>query len=268
MPKTAKTTAQLTAEIERLRKEREELEMRVDCLATDLERAKKELELFAYVVSHDLREPLRMVSSYMQLLERKYAASLDDLAKEFIYYAVDGASRMNDMIDGLLVYSRVGTRGGEFAPVDCESVIEEVLAGMGKTIAEADAEIVKGPLPTVSADRKQLIMLFENLIDNAIKFVKKDVSTNVRISAEFVREENLWLFSVRDNGIGIDPKDAERIFIVFQRLHARSEYSGFGMGLPVCKKIVERHGGNIRVESEPGVGSTFYFTIPNEADDR
>ena len=199
-----------------------------------------------------------MVSSYTQLLARRYKGRLDSDADEFIHYAVDGANRMQTLINDLLAYSRVGTRGRELAPTDTAGVLEAARANLLKAIEESSAEVTSGELPTVMGDETQLVQLFQNLIGNAIKF-RGEVPPSVRVEAE--RRDGEWLFSVRDNGIGIDRQYAERIFVIFQRLHGKAEYSGTGIGLAVCKKIVERHGGKIWVESEPGKGSTFYFTL-------
>lgn len=234
-------------------------EERLKKTLADLERSNRDLELFAYVASHDLQEPLRMVSSYVQLLARRYKGQIGTDADEFIAYAVDGAKRMQKMINDLLTYSRVGTRGKPFEPTRCKAILDQVLANLKVAIGESDAVITHDPLPTVMADDSQLIQVLQNLIDNAIKF-RSDQSPRVHIGVE--RQDGEWLFSVRDNGIGIGPQYYERIFVIFQRLHTREEYSGTGMGLAICRKIVERHGGRIWVESESGKGSTFYFTIP------
>jgi len=239
--------------------ERREAERRIARQADELIRSNAELEQFAYVASHDLQEPLRMVASYTQLLARRYGNDLDDDAREFIRYAVDGATRMQRLINDLLAYSRVGTQGSPPEPVDGDAVLGRTLDDVREALAESQATVTHDPLPTVRADGDQLGQLFQNLITNAVKFCG-DTPPKVHVSAE--RRDGEWYFFVRDEGIGIDPEYAERIFVIFQRLHTRSEHPGTGIGLAVCKKIVERHGGRIWVESSPGAGSTFVFTIP------
>ena len=240
---------------ERLANLAAELELR----AAELERSNADLQQFAYAASHDLSEPLRMVSSYVQLLAKRYAGKLDSDADEFIGFAVDGAVRMQALIDGLLSYSRAGTADYELEPVDCSEIVRTTLSTLRTSLQESGARVTMDPLPTVQGDPTQLSQLFQNLISNAIKFVA-DETPRIHISAE--PENGNWLFSVQDNGIGIDSEHVERIFAVFQRLHGRGEYPGSGVGLAICKRIVERHGGQIRVEGRPEGGSIFYFTIP------
>jgi len=239
--------------------EQKKAETKLKQTVTDLERSNAELEQFAYVASHDLQEPLRMVASYVKLLEQRYKDKLDADADVFIGYAVDGANRMQTLIQDLLTYSRVGTRGNPFEPTDCEVVLEQMLTNLKITSEDSGAVVTHDALRTVMADASQLGQLFQNMIENATKF-RSNESPRIHVSAEQKGAE--WLFSVRDNGIGIEPEFFERIFVIFQRLHGRAEYSGTGIGLAVCKKIVERHGGRIWVESEPGKGTTFFFTIP------
>ena len=229
--------------------------------AAELERSNAELEQFAHVASHDLKEPLRMVASYLELLQRRYKGRLDADADDFIHFAVDGALRMRSLMDGLLALSQVGTHGRPFGPTDCDAVVDKAVNDLAVAIAESRAVITRDPLPTVLGDAGQLEQLFQNLVSNAIKF-RSEEEPRVHITARRKRTE--WLFSVRDNGIGIDSKYSERIFVVFQRLHAREERSGTGIGLAISKKIVERHGGRIWIESRPGEGATFYFTIPRK----
>jgi light-regulated signal transduction histidine kinase (bacteriophytochrome) len=200
-----------------------------------------------------------MVASYTQLLARRYGDQLDADAHEFIDYAVDGARRMQALINDLLAYSRVGTRGAEFTPTDCNQIVDQVVGDLGAAIEDEQAVVTRGDLPTINADTLQLSQLFQNLIGNAIKF-HGERAPRVEVTAE--RRDRDWLFAVRDNGIGIEPEYADRIFVIFQRLHSRAEYAGTGIGLAICKKIVERHGGRIWMESTPGTGTTFYFTLP------
>jgi len=236
-----------------------QLEHKVEERTVELTRSNADLAQFAYVASHDLQEPLRMVSSYLQLIEQRYKDKLDAAGTEFMNYAVDGATRMQTMINDLLTFSRVGTRGKPFEPTNCEVILDQTLANLQMAIEESQAIITHDPLPTVMSDDTQMVLLFQNLIGNAVKFRTQE-QIRVHISAQAKGRE--WVFSVRDNGIGIDPQYFERLFVIFQRLHSKEEYPGTGIGLAVCKRVVERHGGKIWVESQPGQGSTFYFTIP------
>ena len=224
----------------------------------ELARSNAELEQFAYVASHDLQAPLATIASYAQLLEKRSQDKLDSQAKKFIGNIVHGCMRMQTLIDDLLEYSRVGRSQKPFQPTDCDRVVEEALANLQAAIRETKAVVSYSDLPVVTGDLSQLVQLFQNLIDNAIKY-RHEAPPAIRISA--CKSENNWLFSVSDNGIGIAPGHQERIFQIFQRLHTQKEYSGTGMGLAICQKIVQRHGGSIWVESAPGEGSTFHFTL-------
>lgn len=260
-----KTNERLQRELEerkitenKLKKSKENLK----ALIEELKRSNEELQQFAYVSSHDLQEPLRTITSFTQLLERRYKDKLDSDADEFIEYIVDAAKRMQSLINDLLNYSRVATRGKEFKLTDVGDIIGDTLSNLRAAISENNAEITHDELPEIMADKRQMTQLFQNLIGNAIKFKKPEVLPKIHISARKDENKNEYVFSVRDNGIGIETQYLERIFIIFQRLHTRDEYSGTGIGLAVSKKIVERHGGKIWVESEPNAGSVFYFTIP------
>lgn len=226
----------------------------------ELTRSNAELQQFAYIASHDLQEPLRMVTSYLQLLERRYKDQLDADANDFIEYAVDGALRMRTLINDLLTYSRIGTRGRAFKLTSCTEAVEQAIANLKIAIEESDTVVTYNELPQVQADPTQLTQLLQNLISNAIKF-RAQTPCQIEIAAR--HQEDCWLFSVKDNGIGIDPQYGEQIFVIFQRLNNRTDYPGTGIGLAVCKKIVERHGGSIWVESQSGQGATFYFTLPD-----
>ncbi|RMF83021.1 MAG: GHKL domain-containing protein, partial [Nitrospinota bacterium] len=257
-----KTLAAAAARVEVEKRKAEELRrllQEVEHTKCELERSNKELEQFAYVASHDLQEPLRMVASYTQLLARHYEGQLDEKASKYIHYIVDGATRMQTLINDLLTLSRVGTRGNPLEPTDCQEVMAEVLENLERKIAETGAEIVIGQLPMVMADRTQLGQVFQNLIDNAMKF-RSAAPPRVEITAH--RQNGWWEICVADNGIGIEPQYHERIFTIFQRLHARGTYPGTGIGLAIVKKVVERHGGRVWVESTCGKGSRFFFTLP------
>ena len=226
----------------------------------DLERSNAELQQFAYVASHDLQEPLRMITSYLGLLKKRFAKDISPDAEEFIGFAVDGAGRMQRLIKDLLEYSRVGTRGKEFQPTDLNVVLDEALANLKTRIDETGARVTRDTMPYLPVDDSQMMRLFQNLVGNALKYRAPDVGPVVHVGAR--KSNDGWILSVRDNGIGIEAKHFERIFMVFQRLHGRKDFEGTGIGLAVCKKIVERHGGRIWVESEPGQGSTFLFRLP------
>jgi signal transduction histidine kinase len=225
----------------------------------ELARSNAELEQLAYVASHDLQEPLRMITSYLQLLEQRYKGKIDADATEFIDYAVDGAKRMQKLIDDLLTYSRLGSRAKPFQPTNMAAVVKDALRSVRAAVEESGADISCGTLPMVMGDDAQLTQLLQNLIANAVKF-RRDQAPTVHIDAEDAGDA--WCFSVRDNGIGISPEYFERIFVMFQRLHSRSAYAGTGIGLALCKRIVEHHQGRIWVESVHGEGSVFKFTLP------
>jgi signal transduction histidine kinase len=243
--------------------ERRQAEAKLLLRSQELTRSNTELEQFAYVASHDLQEPLRMVASYVQLIEKRYQDKLDSDGREFIEFAVDGAKRMRVLIEDLLAYSRITTRAKPFQSTDFEEVLETVTDNLQMVIRESGAQITHSPLPTVSGDVTQLTQLFQNLLSNAIKF-RRDTTPEVHIHAE--PQEDCWLISVQDNGIGIETQHLDRIFLLFQRLHGRGAYPGTGLGLAICRKIVERHGGTIWVESETGSGSKFSFTIPKKGE--
>jgi light-regulated signal transduction histidine kinase (bacteriophytochrome) len=241
-------------------KEHEKSEKKLEKTVAELERSNKDLEQFAYIASHDLQEPLRSVSGFLQLLSRRYHGKLDSKADQYIDIAVGGANRMQTMIEDLLKFSRVTTRGEKFKPTNFETVLSDVLLNLKVSIDENNASITHDPLPTVMADESQMKQVLQNLISNAIKFHSEETHPKIHLSAEEKNQE--WIFSVKDNGIGIDPKYAERVFEVFKRLHTRQKYPGTGIGLAVGRKIIERHGGRIWVNSKLGEGSTFHFSIP------
>jgi signal transduction histidine kinase len=243
--------------------ERKLAEERLKAALADLERSNKDLEQFAYVASHDLQEPLRMVSSYTQLLAERYQGQLDEKAQKFINYAVDGAIRMQTLINDLLAYSRIGTKSRPKELADMNILLGQAISNLTVMIEENRAIIINDDLPAVQVDADQFVQVFQNLINNAVKFRGND-TPRIFVSAKDNGPE--WIFSVKDNGIGINQKYADRIFVIFQRLHARQNYPGNGIGLAICKKIVERHNGRIWFESETGKGTTFFFTIPKEAD--
>lgn len=238
---------------------RKQVEAELARRLAELARSNVELERFAYVASHDLQEPLRMVASYTQLIERRYKDKLDTDANEFIAYAVDGVLRMQQLINALLEFARVDTRGKAFVPTDCNILLEQTIIDQKHAIQESETTITYDHLPTVMGDAAQLRRVFQNLLNNAIKF-RSTKPPSIHVSAQ--SDNELWVFSIRDNGIGIAAEYIERIFVIFQRLHNRGEYDGTGIGLAICKKIIERHDGRIWVESQAGQGSTFYFTIP------
>ena len=249
----------LKAAREVLARVNEELEQRVQDRTAELLRSNSDLEQFAYVASHDLQEPLRMISSHLHALEERYKGRLDLRADESIHYAVDGAARLQDLISGLLAYARLSTNPSTASPFEGRHALDDALMNLRSIIEETSARIVARPLPVVFGDRTQVTQLFQNLIENAVKF-RGPAPPEVHVGVE--RTSGEWVFSVRDNGIGFDPAHAQRIFRVFQRLHSVDEYPGTGIGLSICKRIVERHGGRIWAESKAGQGTTFYFTLP------
>jgi PAS domain S-box-containing protein len=246
----------ISEDITEKRHSREELTR----LNQELERSNRELQQFAYVASHDLQEPLRTISSYLQLIQRRYRGRLDAEADEFIDFAVEGAHRLQALIEGLLAFSRAGTRDLERAPVDLGRVLTHVRRDLQVALDRAGAILTVGDLPTVNADATQMTQLFQNLVGNALKF-RGEASPVISVQA--VREGEAWVITVRDNGIGIAPEFHERIFGIFQRLHSMNQYPGSGIGLAICRRIVERHGGAVRVESTAGQGSAFIVTLPD-----
>ena len=246
--------------LEDMRLHAEDLEEKVQERTAALQRSNDDLRRFAYVASHDLQEPLRTVSLYLQLIEQRYPDKLDDDGREFIAFAVDGATRMKDLIDALLTYSRLESKPRNFTQIDTQAILDEVRKLMEVSISEADANITADPLPQITADEQLMLQLFQNLVSNAIKY-RSDRKPEIHVGAN--RENGQWVFKVQDNGIGIEPQYLERIFVIFQRLHDRSTYPGTGIGLAVAKRTVELHGGQIWAESEVGKGTTFFFTIPS-----
>jgi len=248
---------------EEARRDAEKANENLNVTMAELKRSNEELEQFAYVASHDLQEPLRMVSSYTQLLERRYKDRLDDDAHDFINYAVDGANRMQRLINDLLSFSRITTRGGEFKITDLTTVLRQTLVNIQQRKNDSHEIIVNDELPTLPVDGGQITRLFQNLLDNGTK-CQGDEAPRIHITVK--EQDNDWLFCFKDNGIGIDPQYKDRIFVIFQRLHSKTDFPGTGIGLAVCKRIVERHGGKIWVESELGKGTSFYFTISKRKD--
>lgn len=240
-----------------------DLEQRVAERTAELQLSNEELQQFAYIVSHDLQEPLRTVASFMQLLAKQYQGKLDTSAEEYITFAVEGTTRMQQLITDLLSYVQAGNQEQKLAAVDSEALLVHTLDDLRLVIAESDAEVTHDPLPTVHGDAVRLGQVFQNLIGNALKF-RGQTPPRIHVSAQ--QEPTQWIFSIRDNGIGINPQQAERIFGVFQRLHTPKEYPGTGIGLAICKKIIERHGGRIWMESTPGQGTTFFFSLPVRTD--
>jgi PAS domain S-box-containing protein len=244
----------------RIRRMNVELERRVHARTAELERSNEALKQFAYAASHDLQEPLRTMGNYAELVSRRYRGRIDDEADVFLGFVVDGAEWMHQLLQGLLEYARVDTRAAATSPKPMDRALEQALVNLRAAIADTGARVDSGPLPVAPADDVQMVQLFQNLIGNAIKFRRPGVAPEVRV--EVAERGSDWEFAVRDNGIGIDLRHAERIFAIFQRLHRRQEYPGAGVGLAICKKIVERHGGRIWVEAAPGIGCTFRFTLP------
>ena len=242
-------------DITEIKKTEEELKR----ISEELARSNAELKDFAYIASHDLKKPLQSIESFANLLARRYKGKLDAKADEFISYIVEGVQRLQILIKDLLEYSQIETKAKNIKPTDCSFIVEEAMSNLKTAMDESNAVVTYNKLPTIMSDPQQIISLFQNLIDNAIKF-RSNKAPRVRISAD--RKGNEWIFSIRDNGIGIDPENFEKIFVMFQRLHGSADFPGTGIGLSICKKIIERHGGRIWVESDPGKGATFFFVIP------
>jgi light-regulated signal transduction histidine kinase (bacteriophytochrome) len=244
----------------RIRRLNTDLERRVNERTAELTRSNEALKEFAYAASHDLQEPVRTVGNFAELLARRYRGKLDEDADEFLGFVVDGAEWMKQLLEGLLEYSRLGTTAARNGPIPMGRALEQALGNLGAAIAETHAKVTSEELPAVSAENLQMVQLFQNLVGNAIKFRRPGVPPEIRISAS--ARDSQWVFKVADNGIGIDRRHAERIFAIFQRLHRRQEYPGAGVGLAICRKIVDLHGGHIWVESLPEGGTAFLFTIP------
>jgi len=254
--------ALLEKEIAERKATADELRMKSEELA----RSNLELQQFAYIASHDLQEPLRAISGFAELLEKRYKGQMDERADKYINFIIDGTKQMNQVIFDLLEYSRVQTKAHEFGLIDMNTSLKQALRNLQASIKEKDAVITADPLPNLSADGIQITQLFQNLIGNALKFQKPETTPEIHVSAR--EQGDTWIFSITDNGIGIDPRYSERIFKIFQRLHAKGEYEGTGIGLAICRRIVERHRGEITVRSEPGVGSTFSFTLPSRYEEK
>ncbi len=250
---------QRTYELEREVQERQRAIEQLQRMAEELQRSNHDLEQYAYVASHDLQEPLRQVTSFAQLLSRKYAGRLDGEAREYLDFIVDGAARMQNLIRDLLAYSRVTSEEEDIKRVNVQDVLDRALRNVRVMLEENNVWVTHDPMPIVPADPLRLMQVFQNLIGNAVKF-RSECRPRIHVGAR--REDREWLFSVADNGIGFSPEHSERIFQIFQRLHSRDKYTGTGIGLAICKRVIERHGGRIWAESSPGQGATFYFTIP------
>jgi light-regulated signal transduction histidine kinase (bacteriophytochrome) len=258
-----KIRGNLEAQVAARTRELNDVNINLKKQAEDLSRSNNDLEQFAYVASHDLQEPLRAVAGFMGLLKTQYHEAMDATAKEYIDFAVEGAQRMQTLIHDLLAYSRVGTRGAAFAPMNLRDAFDNAVKNLKMGIEETGASVTCGDLPIVHADVSQMTQLLQNLIGNAVKFHAARPPI-IAVTAE--HKDGQWVISVSDNGIGIEPRYFERIFKIFQRLHGRTQYQGTGIGLAVCKRIVERHGGSLWVESKPGEGSVFYFSIPDQGE--
>jgi light-regulated signal transduction histidine kinase (bacteriophytochrome) len=239
---------------------RKQAEEKLISTLQNLELSNKDLEQFAYVANHDLQEPLRMISSYTQLLERKYSDKLDQDASDYIHYAVDGAIRMQKLLNDLLEYSRIKSQSEQNEPVDATTLLGQAVANLKQLLTENTALVTNDDLPVINADEAQMIRVFQNLIENAVKFQKKTELPQIHISC--TKQDEMYRFSVADNGIGIDKQYHDKVFVVFQRLYSVKDYPGTGIGLSICKRIVDRHGGTIWFESVVNEGTTFYFTIP------